>query len=129
MALVLTLLNVTFTVYRLSAKAKIPESALNSPFFNITRTVDELSILLPDTVEIQNAVREPGWVCFMVNGPLDFGLVGILSEISSVLTKANVALFALSTYDTDYIFVKRELVQTASDALMAAGFIIERESL
>lgn len=129
MSLILTLLNATFTIYRLPAKANIPESTLDSPFFNITRTADELSILLPDTVEIQNAIREPGWACFKVNGPLEFGLVGILSEISSVLAKANVALFALSTYDTDYILVKRELAQTASDALMAAGFIIERETV
>lgn len=128
MSLILTLLNTTFTIYRLPAKAKIPESVLKSPFFNITRTADELSILLPDLVEIQNAVREPGWSCFKVNGPLEFGLVGILSEISSVLAKANVALFALSTYDTDYILVKREQAQTASNALMAAGLIIERET-
>ena len=128
MPLVLTLLNDTFTVHRLSAKAKIPESALDSPFFNITRTTDELSILLPDTVKIQSAIREPGWACFKVDGPLNFGLVGILSEISSVLAKANVGLFALSTYDTDYILVKKELAQTSSDALMTAGFIIKRES-
>ena len=128
MSLVLILLSDTFTVYRLSAKAKIPESVLDSPFFNITRTADELSIVLPDTVKIQSALHESGWACFKVNGPLDFGLVGILSEISSVLAKANVALFAFSTYDTDYILVKQELAQTASDALMAAGFTIKRES-
>jgi len=128
MPLTLTLLNTTFTIFRLPADAKIPESALNSPFFSITRTTDELSLLLPDTVEVRNAVREPGWSCFEVNGPLDFGLVGILAEISTALAKADVPLFALSTFETDYILVKREQAQVASDALTAAGFIIDRET-
>jgi hypothetical protein len=127
MSLVLTLLNNTFTIYRLRAEAKIPGSALNSPFFNITRTADELSILLPDTVEIQDAVREPGWSCFKVKGPLDFDLVGILAEISSALAESSVPLFALSTFETDYILVKRKQAQHASEALIAAGFMIERE--
>lgn len=127
MSLVLTLLNTTFTIYRLKAEAKIPEPALNSQFFNITRTADELSILLPDTVEIQGALREPGWSCFKVKGPLDFGLVGILANISSTLAESSVPLFALSTFETDYILVKREQTQNASEALIAAGFIIERE--
>jgi len=128
MPLTLTLFNTTFTIFRLPADAKIPESALDSPFFSFTRTTDELSLLLPDMVEVQNAVREPGWSCFKVNGPLDFGLVGILAEISTTLAKANIPLFALSTFETDYILVKREQTQVASDALKAAGIIIERET-
>lgn len=127
MSLVLTLLNATFTIYHLRPEAKIPVSALNSPFFNITRTTDELSILLPDTVEIQDAVREPGWSCFKVKGPLDFGLVGILAEISSTLAESSVPLFALSTFETDYVLVKQEQAQNAAEALIAAGFIIEKE--
>jgi len=128
MPLTLTLLNATYTVYRLPADANIPKIALDSPFFSITRTKDELSLLLPETVEIQNAVREPGWACYKVNGPLDFGLVGILAEISTTLAETNVPLFALSTFDTDYILVKNEHAQVASDALKAAGFIIEWET-
>ena len=72
---ILTLSNSTFTIYHLPVDAKIPESALESPFFSVTRTTEELSILLPDSVEIQGTAREPGWACFKVKGPLDFGLV------------------------------------------------------
>ncbi len=127
MPLTLTLLNATYSVYHLPADADIPMAALDSPFFSITRTKDELSLLLPDTVVINDAAREPGWVCYKVNGPLDFGLVGILAEISTTLAGANVPLFAVSTFETDYILVKHEQAQAASDALEAAGFNIERE--
>lgn len=128
MTRILTLLNMTFTVHRLPVDSKIPEPVLESLFYHVTRTKDELSILLPDTVKVHSAAKEPGWACFQVKGPLDFGLVGLLADISSALAEANVPLFALSTFETDYILVKREQAQTASEALKVAGFIIERES-
>lgn len=121
----LTLLDQTFTIHRLEPDAEIPGAAWRSPFFAIARTADELSMVLPDSVEIGSDTSENGWACFKVGGPLEFGLVGVLAGISSALARARVAIFALSTFDTDYVLVKREQVEAAKEALVAAGYNIE----
>lgn len=127
MDLTLTLLAETFTLHRLNPRAEIPQPVFDSHFFAITRTGEELSLLLPGSVEIQSERSEPGWVCFKVEGPLEFGQVGILAGITAALAEAGVPVFALSTFDTDYIFVKREQVQSASEALRSAGYrVFER---
>jgi hypothetical protein len=118
----LTLLEQTFTLHRLKSDVEIPALALHSPFFAIMRTDDETSLVLPDSVEIENDKSEAGWACFKVEGPLEFSLVGVLAGITSVLAEAKVPIFALSTFDTDYILVKREQVQAAKVALTTAGY-------
>ena len=127
MALTLSLLDGVFTIHQLSPDAEIPAPALNSSFFAITRTSDELTLVLPETVEIQSDRSNSGWACFKVKGPLEFSQVGILAGISTTLANAGVSIFALSTFDTDYILVKREQAQAVSDALKSVGYIIERE--
>ncbi len=124
----LTLLEQTFTVHRLEPGAEIPAIALDSPFFAIARTDDEVSLVLPASFEIESDRSEPGWACFKVNGPLEFGLVGVLAGISSVLAEAQVPIFALSTFDTDYILVKREQAPVAREALTSAGYLVKKES-
>jgi uncharacterized protein len=124
MKLSLTLLEQTFTIHRLEADAEIPEPALRSPFFAATRTDEELSLVLPDSVKIKSDRSDPGWACFKVQGPLEFGLVGVLAGISSALAEAGVPIFALSTFDTDYILVKREQVRVAREALISKGYDI-----
>ena len=123
--MLLTLLDETFTLHRLTPNADVPAVALKSPFFAITRTGEELSLVLPTGIEIESDKSETGWVCFKVEGPLEFELVGVLAGISSVLAKAGVPIFALSTFDTDYILVKREQVQVARDALISAGYQVQ----
>jgi hypothetical protein len=152
MTLSLTLLDQTFTIHRLSADAEIPPQALRSPFFAITRTDDELSLVLPASVEIarpdvshrrargttpqacganggrrarESEKSEAGWACFKVEGPLEFGLVGVLAGITRELAVAGVSIFALSTFDTDYILVKREQVRAAREALVSSGYNIK----
>jgi len=122
MRLSLTLLKPTFTVYRLSPQAAIPAAALDSPFLAIARTDEELSLVLPDTIEIKSERSDTGWACFKVDGPLEFSLVGTLAGIAGTLARAQVSIFALSTFDTDYILVKREQVDAACEALMSAGY-------
>lgn len=122
----LTLLAETFTIHRLAPDAVVPPSGLDSPFFAITRTDEELSLVLPASVEIESDRSDPGWACFKVEGPLEFGLVGVLAGISSALADAGVPIFAVSTFDTDYILVKREQVQAAQDALSSAGYQIHQ---
>ena len=124
MKLSLILLDQTFTLHRLAADSDIPANALNSYFIGMTRTDDELSLVLPSQVEIDSDKSEPGWACLKVEGPLDLGLVGVLAGISSALAQAGVAIFALSTFDTDYVLVKREQVEAAKDALVGKGYSV-----
>ena len=123
--LTLTLLEQTFTLHRLEPDAKIPALALRSPFFAMMRTDDETSLVLPESVKIESDKSDTGWACFKVEGPLEFNLVGILAGITRVLAEVQVPIFALSTFDTDYILVKREQVQAAKEALRAAGYNVD----
>ena len=122
MNLTLTLLEGTFVIHRLTSNAQIPTDALSSYFLAATRTDDELSLVLPDSVKIRSDKSDPGWACFKVEGPLEFELVGVLAGISSILAQAGVSIFALSTFDTDYILIKREQVRAAKEALSSAGY-------
>lgn len=124
MKLTLTLMEQNFTVHRLSADADVPEDILRTPFFAAMRTADELSLVLPETVVCQSDSAEPGWACFKVNGPLEFGLVGILASIAGALAEARIPIFALSTFETDYVLVKREQVEAAKEALTSTGYNI-----
>lgn len=121
----LTILDETFTLHRLASNAEVPAAALGSPFFAIMRTDEELSLVLPEGIEFESEKNETGWACFKVEGPLEFGLVGVLAGISSALAKAGVPIFALSTFDTDYVLVKREQVQAASEALTSVGYQVQ----
>ena len=118
----LSLLEDKINLHRLPADARIPETVLESPFFSITRTFDELSIVVPEDVGLAGTRREEGWSCIKVLGPLDFGLTGILAEISRVLAEEAISIFAVSTFDTDYILVKQESVPLAVRALETAGY-------
>ena len=122
--LTLTLLGQTFTVHQLPPGAEAPVNVLKTPFYAITRTEEEISLVLPESVEFKCNRSNPDWACFKVEGPLEFNLVGILAGISTVLAEAEIPIFALSTFNTDYILVKREQAQAAGEALEHAGYRI-----
>jgi len=120
----LDVLHGEFTIWRLGAADAIPENIDDvAPCF-IARTEDELSIVCPSSVELPGVRNEPGWSCLRVAGPLDLALTGILAGISGVLAGAGVPLFAVSTFDTDYVLVKTDRLGEASLALRAAGYTI-----
>ena len=104
---------------------KLPESLLDDGFCCVARTDDELSVVC-ETGKVPEDViaREDGLRALKVQGPLDFGLVGILAGISTVLANVSVPLFAISTYDTDYVLVKEENLELAIAALRDEGFIV-----
>jgi len=117
----LTVLHDLFAVCKLRADECVPSWALSSSFCSLTRTPDELSIvcaqeLVPERVQ---AVR--GWKSLKVEGKLDFTLVGILSSLTSSLASAGISIFALSTYDTDYLFVRESDLDRGVAALRKAG--------
>ena len=115
-----------YSVYRFGPGRPVPDGVLSGPgFVSVTRTGEELSIVC-SSGNIQSADREEGgWGLWKVRGPLDFGLIGVLSAITAPLASAGVSVFAVSTYDTDYILWKRDRTAAAITALREAGFELE----
>lgn len=110
------------SVCQLPADAPIPSwAAQANAFVSITRTADELSIVCTEVLAPKNVKQEAGWRAFKIEGPLDFGLTGILASVLDPLAKAGISIFALSTYNTDYILVKADKVEAATQALRTAG--------
>lgn len=90
-------------------------------------TDEELSLVCRTADAPADAVRrDDGWRAFRAAGPLDFSLIGILARLSAVLAEAGVGLFAVSTYDTDYILTKADQYEAALAALARAGYAVER---
>jgi len=94
---------------------------LTSDFYSISRTKEELSIVCHASIQIESDKSETGWSCIKVMGPLDFEWTGILANLSQTLSDAGISMFALSTYDTDYILIKAEKLEAAKTVLLASG--------
>jgi hypothetical protein len=118
----LELLDGTFTIHRLSPSAKIPEEVFGESFFSIVKTEEELSIICRNSLTLNSEHCHQRWSCIKVAGPLDLNATGILAKLSKVLAKAQISIFAISTYDTDYILVKSDKETVAVAALNDAGF-------
>lgn len=126
MGLQLSLLPDLLAVCRLEPDAALPAWVAGPGFVNITRTVEELSIVVgQDRVPDGVTVVAP-WQALKVQGPLDFALTGILAAIAVPLAEAAVSLFAIATYDTDYVLVKQDRVEAAIAALTDAGHQVSR---
>ena len=100
-----------------------------SAFLSVTTTPQEISVVC-ETAHVPQETRtiSDGWRCIGVEGPLDFSMVGVLSPIASALAKAQVSIFAISSFDTDYILVKQDALADACCALEAQSYHIkERE--
>jgi hypothetical protein len=121
--LVLALLPETFAVCRLGPYEAIPSWLSSCDFWSITRTDEELSLVVPEQAVPTTWRAERGWRCLKVQGPLDFGLTGILSSLSGPLAEAGISIFALSTYDTDYLLVRAVDLDKAISVLTAPGHV------
>lgn len=94
-------------------------------FVFVSKTDAELSLVCETAFAPENTLaREDGWRAFCISGVLDFSLVGILAELSGILAKAGISIFAVSTYNTDYVFVKRDALTRALATLTDAGYAI-----
>lgn len=120
--LTLSLLPETLAVARLPAGAALPGWVdWSDPFVTVSRTRDELSVVCPEARVPAEAQAERGWRGFKVEGPLDFALTGILARLAAPLAEAGISIFAISTFDTDYLLVR------AHD-LAAATSVLQREN-
>ena len=98
---------------------------LNGDFYFIGKTDEEISLVVPtEQAPAETTEREDGWRAFRIEGMLDFSLIGILSKISGVLADSGIGIFAVSTYNTDYILVKDENFDRAVEALVAVGYVV-----
>ena len=98
---------------------------LNEDFYFIGRTDEEISLVCrTECTPANTTARENGWRGFRIEGTLDFSLIGILARIASLLAEANISIFAVSTYDTDYVFLKEECFQEALQLLAENGYSI-----
>lgn len=111
----------SFAVLRLPPDADVPAGLLVPPFHSVTRTPVELSVVCPEAAVPEGARAESGWALLALAGPFPFELVGVLASILAPLAAAGVSIFALSTFDTDYVLVKRDRLEDAVAALAAAG--------
>ena len=119
-ALTLRLHNDVFAVCRLDAGTALPAWATGEPLF-IARTSDELSVVCGQDVVPPGVTAERDWRCLCVAGPLDFSLVGILASLTAPLAEAGLSVFAVSTYDTDYLLVRAADLARAIETLEGAG--------
>lgn len=123
--LTFAVLRETFSIHRLPPESRIPEKVLAGSFYSVTRTADELSIVCPSEIRFESENEETGWSCLKMLGPLDFSLTGILAGVTAVLKDAGISVFAVSTYDTDYILVKTVRIPEAQEALKNSGYFFK----
>ncbi len=135
MHLNLELDSLPYTVHRLHPST-LPSTYLRlvegAAWFNITKTPEELSLVISHDFQPENSILladdhqvEGNWRCFKVVGPLDFGLIGILANLANVLAAKSISLFVVSTFDTDYILVKKDKVLDAKKAFEDVGHTVK----
>ena len=127
--LTLTVINEEVSICRLSPQAPIPQWAHNAVFSSITRTYEELSIVCFADAVPHGLDAERGWRILKMNGPFDLSLIGILSGVANVLKDSAISLFVVSTFDTDYVLVKKEHLADAMTALQRSGYLINTPAL
>ena len=115
-------LDYDFTVCKLKSEEQL---RFTSPFYFVGKTDEEISLVCrTEDVPDDTTEREDGWKAFKIQGVLDFSLIGILAKISTVLAEKQIGIFAVSTFNTDYILVKNENFDRALAALRAAGYTV-----
>ena len=128
--LALRVLPGTLADCRLAPAAAIPGWALAGPFVSATRTDNELSIVCAEELVPQIVRAERGWKAFELEGTFDFALTGVLASLLDPLARAGVPIFAISTYDTDYVLVREENLPRAVGALRTSGHrVVESDKL
>jgi hypothetical protein len=103
----------------------IPEFIARCRFFSITRTDEEVSLVLPEETVPADWKAEKGWRCFKVLGPLDLKMTGILASLTSCLAGAGVSTLAISTFNTDYLLVREGDLDKAQELMVARGYEVQ----
>jgi len=122
----LNLLPERFAVTRLAANSPMPTAATQGPFFCVTRTGDEISVVTELSLVPLGIQSEPGWRVLKVQGPFVLSEIGVLASLATSLAEAEISLLAVSTFYTNYLLVASETLTAAFAALEQAGHTIYR---
>lgn len=122
--LTLSILPNRFAICKLPPDADIPAWSKNTEFYSITRSRNQLSVVCFDEDVPSEVKAERDWRALRIAGPLAFSLIGILTSLITPLAKANISVFVISTYDTDYILVKNIFLPKAISILNLEGHSI-----
>ena len=120
--LTLSVLKPSLAIHRFSPDTPLPAQLIEEPLFFVARTADELSVVCRADLKLEGGRMDRGWSAIQVAGPLDFSLTGILANIARVLAEAQISIFAVSTFDTDYVLVKSDRLARAQAVLKNAGY-------
>jgi hypothetical protein len=121
MKLRLAVLEGPLAICRLEPDQGIPEWATRGDWFSVTRTGDELSVVCPSS-QVPGGIRSSmGWRAIRVVGSMDLGEIGVLARLATCLAACGVSLFAVSTFDTDYLLVGEDRLAEAIEALTNSG--------
>jgi len=116
----------TYAVTRLDPDSPVPGWLPAAGLTALVRTTRELSVVCQEDAVPSHLMSERGWRCLGVVGILDFSLVGILAGLTAALAREKVSVFAVSTFDTDYVLVRAGDLDRALDALEVAGYRVSK---
>lgn len=122
----LSLLPERYAIVGLSPLADLPKWAMQGPFFSVTRTSEELSIVVEESRIPEGIQSQRGWRVIQVHGPFVLSEVGVLASLAGPLAAARISLFVVSTFDTDYLLVSSENLDSAVTVLERAGHSFRR---
>lgn len=115
----------TYAVVRVDPHAPVPTWAMEGRFWNVSRTPHELSIVCEEALVPNDFLHQGGWSLLGLEGPFEFSLTGILAAVLIPLRDAGIGIFAMSTYDTDWVMVPGDRFDEAVVALRSAGHLVE----
>lgn len=113
-----------YAVVRFAPDAAVPEWATNGAFSSITRTSDELSIVCPAENVPADVPSPHRWICLKLEGPFPFSQTGVLLSFIEPLSSKGIPIFAMATYDTDYVLIPEEFSGAALRILQEAGHLL-----
>jgi hypothetical protein len=117
-----------YSIYKFKGDYVLPDWIYLSDFYSITKTKDELSVVGTQSDIISEKIAcSKDWRILKIVGPLDFSLIGIIANISTILKDKKISIFSISTYDTDYILVKQDKLDIGIKALRDKEYIISIE--
>jgi uncharacterized protein len=115
-----------YALCRMEGTAPWPAAPEGPGFYSATRTGKELSVVCPAQAAPSGARVQAGFRCLEVEGPFELTSVGVVASVTAPLARAGISVFAMSTYDTDYLLVKEETLEAAIRALETDGHKVRR---
>jgi len=113
-----------YAAHRLAPDSRVPEAVWASPFVSVSRSVDELSIITDAGIHVDAQSTVGPWLAYRVDGTIDFSVTGVMSALTAPLAEAGIGILGVSTYDTDYIFVRGDAGEAAEITWRAAGIAV-----